>query len=469
MAPRRRSGSAMSPPGAGETHGVAEQAEGAARLAEARKRALFLLDLRRAVDADEIFHRLGDELRIGEEQVGGLRVQQVRHVLVLLQILHDEAVVEHLLVQRQVFRVAGVAARLDLEDRLAGDAAGGHGEVGALAMHGVVELRGVAADHIAVAEQFGDRLVAAFRDEMRGIFLDLGAGDQRRHRRMLLEQVEQLRRRGLVLGEIRHQAAQADRNAFLVGVDEAHAGHSLGNGSGGLDHHAFVALDVEALLDHLGGQEVHFLHRQRDLRGLRARAQFGARAEQAVDAFREHHDIGVDGAAGAVGAHADHLAVGVLDQLHRGGLAQQDHAFRARLLREPAVELRADDGVAVALLLVEVVVAVMHAGMGGVRHQPEALLDQVALQRRLVAEVRDDLLDHVRIENAALHVLRAGIFAALQLQHFQPARGHGVGRRVAGHAGADDDRVKFLVDHVVSFSRPAGLWNGGTGACGKLR
>jgi len=42
-------------------------------------------------------------------------------------------------------------------------------------MDRVVELSGVAADHPAVAEQVRNGLVAAFWNEMRGIFLDLGA------------------------------------------------------------------------------------------------------------------------------------------------------------------------------------------------------------------------------------------------------------------------------------------------------
>ncbi len=42
---------------------------------------------------------------------------------------------------------------------------------------------------------------------------------------------------------------------------------------------------------------MHFLDRERDMRRGGARTQFGAGAEQAVDAFRQHHDIGMDGSA----------------------------------------------------------------------------------------------------------------------------------------------------------------------------
>ena len=42
----------------------------------------------------------------------------------------------------------------------------------------------------------------------------------------------------------------------------------------------------------------------------------------------------------------------------------------------------------------------MHARMGVVVHHPEALLDQMTLQRRVLAKVRDELFQHVGIEDA---------------------------------------------------------------------
>ena len=93
--------------------------------------------------------------------------------------------------------------------------------------------------------------------------------------------------------------------------------------------------------------------------------------------------------------------------------------------------------------------------MGVVVHHPEALLDEMAFQRRILAEIRDELLQHVRIEDRALHVLGAGIFAALDLQHFEAAFGHGEGGGVAGHAGADHDRIEFFFDHRALSSSSA--------------
>ena len=54
---------------------------------------------------------------------------------------------------------------------------------------------------------------------------------------------------------------------------------------------------------------------------------------------------------------------------------------------EPLVELGADDRVAIRALLVEVLRAVVHARRGTIVEHPEALLDDVTLERRFVAEI----------------------------------------------------------------------------------
>ena len=66
---------------------------------------------------------------------------------------------------------------------------------------------------------------------------------------MLLEALKQPVGRLAGLLEIGDKAADAERHAFLVGVDEAHAGHAARDGAGRLDHGAFIAFEVEARLD----------------------------------------------------------------------------------------------------------------------------------------------------------------------------------------------------------------------------
>ena len=92
----------------------------------------------------------------------------------------------------------------------------------------------------------------------------------------------------------------------------------------------------------------------------------------------------------------------------------------------------------------------MQPDMGVVVHHPEALLDQMTLERRVLAEIRDKLLQHVGIEDRALDVLRAGIFAALELQDLEALARQRQGGGVAGHAGADDDRIESFFDHAYA-------------------
>ena len=54
---------------------------------------------------------------------------------------------------------------------------------------------------------------------------------------------------------------------------------------------------------------------------------------------------------------------------------------------------------------------------------------------------------HVGMEDGTLHVPRAGILAALELQHLQAALSQRESGGIAGHAGADDDRIESFLDH----------------------
>ncbi|MGY4327533.1 hypothetical protein ACVWWG_001950 [Bradyrhizobium sp. LB7.2] len=126
----------------------------------------------------------------------------------------------------------------------------------------------------------------------------------------------------------------------------------------------------------------------------------------------------MDFTAISVCAHPDDPPVGILEELGHRGLAQHRGAGLADLLGEPFIELGADDGVAVRLLLVEIIGAIVNPGVRTLVHDPKALLDEMPFKRCIFSEIRDQLLQHIGIEDGALHVLRARILAALQLQHF---------------------------------------------------
>jgi hypothetical protein len=97
-----------------------------------------------------------------------------------VQVLHHEALVERRLVGRSVLALIGLAGGLGGDHRLGGQAAGGHRQVAAFAVHRVDEAAGVADDHPAVAVHLRHGVEAAFGDQVRGVFLHLAAFDQRR-------------------------------------------------------------------------------------------------------------------------------------------------------------------------------------------------------------------------------------------------------------------------------------------------
>src|SRR5882762_9224580 len=82
------------------------------------------------------------------------------------------------------------------------------------------------------------------------------------------------------------------------------------------------------------------------------------------------------------------------------------------------------------------------------RHDPATLLDDGALERRLLPLVAYDLLEVVAVQDAAHHVLGAGFRSTLEQGDLQSRFGHGNRSRSAGWARPDNHRVElFVVGH----------------------
>src|SRR5690606_40660002 len=115
-------------------------------------------------------------------------------------------------------------------------------------------------------------------------------------------------------------------------------------------------------------------------------------------------------------------------------------------LGEPLVELHPEPREAVGRLLVRFV-AVGDGRHGFAAHQPDALLDDVPLDRGipLLPKFRHQLLDLPAVQHPAEQVFRAGKLAAFQEHHGEARPGQGPRRRRAGRSGADADRVDFFV------------------------
>ena len=79
-------------------------------------------------------------------------------------------------------------------------------------------------------------------------------------------------------------------------------------------------------------------------------------------------------------------------------------------------------------------------------------MGDLALQGRLGLEVREHLLQRVRVDAPAGHVLRAGEVAALDHEGRLAGLRELVGRHGARAPGAHDDRVEIGLSHVPLLS-----------------
>ncbi len=95
-------------------------------------------------------------------------MEQRGDALVLPEILHHEGRFQTPLVVLERKRIHLLAAAVERDHSLGRDAPGGHRQVRALAVHRIHELPGIADDDPAIAGQPGDRLVAAFGDQVGG-------------------------------------------------------------------------------------------------------------------------------------------------------------------------------------------------------------------------------------------------------------------------------------------------------------
>ena len=298
-------------------------------------------------------------------------------------------------------------------------------------MHAVDEHARVANHHPARAIDRRYRVIATLGDEVRTIFLHLAALQQGPDRRMLLHLLDQCVRRDFLCTQVGQQASDADRQRLGVGIEESRADHALRDLARHLNGDAFLRSDIESALDRRIRQEMNLLDGERHVARLQFRMKSRLLGEQRIDAVGENHNVGVDRAAGPVGFDTDH-AISVHVQPKHRRFANGQRTGILHFFRKPFVELCANDRVTIIGRRIECLRAVGGSDIGIVVEHPHALLDQMTLERRVVAKIRNDLLQRVRIEDRSLYVFRARGFAPLDLQHAQTRLGGGVRRGLGG-------------------------------------
>src|SRR5438552_3931623 len=217
------------------------------------------------------------------------------------------------------------------------------------------------------------------------------------------------------------QRTASNRQGVVVRVDEHETGHAHRRIAEALHRATLARLAVEPLLDEAWIELHDLLDRHRDFVGSQLppqrRSVYHCPLEQAgaeSDALAHDDDVGVDVVA-ASSANADHATV-FDDQTVDHRLRHHQRARLLGLLGKPCVETRAQHGVGVRMGAVADVL-VVEADGGIRRHQPPSLLDDWPLQRSLLPVVAYDLFEVVVVQDAAHHVFRPGLRAALEERH----------------------------------------------------
>ena len=279
---------------------------------------------------------------------------------------------------------------------------------------------------------------------MAGVLDHLGAADDRRHGRVVLEVLEHLVDRHLVAAAVGGQGDgghQAQRDGLLVGVQEAAADAALGAVAHEQHGRTLALGEQEAVLDDVGGKLEDLLDAHGHLIGLGTGVAQAALGEHGVGALGQDDHLGGD--LVVAGAHAGHATGPVLDELLDGDAADVLGACLLGLLGQPLVERAAQHGVGVLALLAELGGGEVDGHLRARVHHGDALVGDFALNGRFGLEVGEDLLEGVGVDAAAGHVLGTGEVAALDDQDgLAGGCGH-VSRHAARAARSHDDDVEI--------------------------
>ena len=98
------------------------------------------------------------------------------------------------------------------------------------------------------------------------------------------------------------QAADPDRQAVAVRVNESRAHHTVHRAAEVLDPGSLVALEMEAVIDDLRRQRNDLFHGADTIGAVHQRTQTGGFGKQGVGALGKDHAVGFDVAVFAAGA-----------------------------------------------------------------------------------------------------------------------------------------------------------------------
>ena len=234
---------------------------------------------------------------------------------------------------------------------------------------------------------------------------------------MLLQALDHVAGRHAAVTDITDRRNNAHRHTFFIRVQEASANSTACHITGDEPCNALVRSDAKPLIDLLFSKIDDFLDAYSYLPGIQFFLKSQSLRQQGVDTVRQKDAVSEH--LFFSGFDADRLAALVCEHFVYANARNEHGAFFLSLLHQPGIEMRAQNRVADILGIPQRLAGKLD-GRGVIsRHKGNLLPDDLALHRRLLAEIREDLFNAVRIHSSAGHVLAAGLFRSLNDEHFQ--------------------------------------------------
>ena len=337
----------------------------------------------------------------------------------MLHIPHDKAVVQGFFIRCQC-GFAVIAFFLGGNDRLRRKARRFHAQVHA--SDGIAKVHykccRVTGNKDTVPVQLRDHVIAALCDQVRAVFLQSSTHQIIPDRRMLFQTLDHVAGRNAAVADITDRRNNAHRHTFLIRVQETSADSAACHITGDQPCNALVRSDAKPLIDLLFSKIDDFLDAYSYLPGIQFFLKSQSLRQQGVDTVRQKDAVSEH--LFFSGFDADRLAALVCEHFVYANARNEHGAFFLSLLHQPGIEMRAQNRVADILRIPQRLTGKLDGRGVLPRHEGNLLPDDLALHRRLFAEIREYLFNAVRIHSSAGHVFAAGLLRSLNDEHFQP-------------------------------------------------
>ena len=281
---------------------------------------------------------------------------------------------------------------------------------------------------------------------MTRVFYSLTASDKGLDLRTVLEVLEHLIYRDVLLKNFAHGSYNANRNGFLISINKCATDNAIGAVTSEEPRSALARIAKEAAFNNVGRKLNGFLSANSNLmnsRSLLGKTSLGG--EEGVNAVSE--DYNIRGNLVTKCKNALYLAIFNNEVFNCDAINKFSTSIFS-LLCQPLVKGATQYGVGLLTSLFELTGCIINGEIGVRRHERNALMSHLALQRSFLI-VRENLGQRMRIDTATGHVLGASVLTTLNDKNRLACGCEGVSSNRTCAASTDDNRVK--IGHAVPF------------------